>query len=80
MHPQPPRGEWFADARDGERALRASWHAEIGVVVLSLWREDACVGTLRLTPTEAARLIGTLADGLASAAVVTGDRGGVVSA
>ena len=73
MHPLPPRGEWFPDARDGERALRVSWHAEIGVVVLSLWRQDACVATLRLTPAEAARLVGTLADGLAAAALVPGD-------
>ena len=73
--PLPPRGEWFGDARDGERALRVSWHAERGVVVLSLWRQDACVGTARLTPAEAARLIGTLADGPAAtaAAPVEGD-------
>ena len=63
----PPRGEWFADARDGGRALRVSWHAEVGCVVLSLWREDACVATARLSPAEAARLIGSLAAGLAAA-------------
>ena len=63
----PPRGEWFGDARDGSRALRASWHAEVGCVVLSMWRDDQCVGTTRLTPAEAARLIGSLATGLAAA-------------
>jgi hypothetical protein len=66
--PLPPRGEWFGDARDGGRALRVSWHAEVGCVVLSLWREDTCVGTTRLTPAEAARLVGSLAAGLAAAA------------
>ncbi len=65
--PLPPRGEWFADARDGSRALRASWHDEAGCVVLSTWRDDACVGTTRLTPAEAARLVGSLAAGLAAA-------------
>lgn len=63
----PLRGEWFRDARDGSRALRASWHAEVGCVVVSTWREDACVGTVRLTPAEAARLAGSLAAGLAAA-------------
>ena len=66
--PMPPRGEWFGDARDGERALRVSWHAEKGCVVLSSWRAEACVGTVRLTPTDAARLIAVLADGLAATA------------
>lgn len=69
MHPLAPRGEWFGDARDGSRALRVSWHAEVGVVVLSFWRDDTCVGTTRLTPADAARLIGTLAESLAAAAV-----------
>lgn len=64
--PLPPRGEWFGDARDGDRALRVSWHAERGCVVLSSWRGEACVATTRLSPDDAARLIGVLAQGLAS--------------
>jgi hypothetical protein len=67
--PLPPRGEWFADARDGDRALRVSWHAERDCVVLSTWRNDACVGSVRLTGEDAARLIGALADGLATSAM-----------
>lgn len=66
--PLPPRGEWFGDARDGGRALRVSWHAEVGAVVLSIWRDDACIGTTRLTPDEAARLVSALAAALAAAA------------
>ena len=68
--PLPPRGEWFGDARDGARALRVSWHAsdERDCVVLSTWREDSCVATTRLSRADAARLIGVLADGLASVA------------
>ena len=61
----PPRGEWFADVRD-VRAMRFSWHAEEGVVILSTWREDACVSSVQLSPADAARLIGVLADGLAA--------------
>ena len=66
--PLPPRGEWFPDARAGDRALRVSWHLEMGCVVLSTWRDGGCVSTTRLSPAEAARLIGVLADGLAAAA------------
>jgi hypothetical protein len=66
--PMPPRGEWFADARDGDRALRVSWHAEVGAVVLSTWRDAQCVATTHLSPGDAARLISILAQGLAAAA------------
>lgn len=74
--PLPPRGEWFPDARDGERALRVSWHAELGCVVLSTWRREQCVGTVRLEPAEAARLVGVLASGLAGAATPVPGRAG----
>jgi hypothetical protein len=37
-------------------ALRASWHGEEGVVVLSLWRGPVCTATCRLPPAEAARM------------------------
>ena len=67
----PPRGEWLPDARDGDRALRVSWHAELGCVVLSTWRGDSCVGTVRLAPSDAARLVGVLAEGLAASATPT---------
>ena len=66
--PLPARGEWFPDARPGDRALRVTWHLEMGCVVLSTWRDGGCVSTTRLSPDEAARLISVLADGLAAAA------------
>jgi hypothetical protein len=66
--PLQPRGEWFADARDGQRAMRLSWHLELGCVVLSTWRDGTCVSSTRLAPEEAARLIAVLAEGLAAAA------------
>jgi hypothetical protein len=40
----------------------------MGCVVLSTWRDGGCVSTTRLSPDDAARLIGVLADGLAAAA------------
>jgi hypothetical protein len=64
----PARGEWYADARDGDRALRVSWHTDRGCVVLSTWKDGTCTGTARLGPDDAARLVGLLADGLAGLA------------
>jgi hypothetical protein len=78
--PLPPRGEWFGDARDGGRALRASWHAEAGCLVLSIWRKDTCVGTTRLAPAETARLAASLAEGLAALVPPASASGGVESA
>jgi hypothetical protein len=64
----PARGEWYADARDGDRALRVTWHTEQGCVVLSTWKDRTCTGTARLSPDDAAQLVGLLADGLAALA------------
>lgn len=75
--PLPPRGEWYADARSGDRALRVSWHEEAGCAVLSTWRGDTCVGTARLGPAEVARLVGALAAGLAAAAPAVAEHGDV---
>ena len=66
--PLQPRGQWFPDARDGERAMRVSWHLDAGCVVLSTWRDGRCVATTRLSPDEAAHLIQVLSEGLAAAA------------
>lgn len=52
--------ELFTDGRGA--AMRATWHAEAGVVVMSFWRGDACVGTVRLSPEEADRLASFLHD------------------
>ena len=87
MHPVTPlpaTGEVFLDARRGGRALRVSWHAEAGVVVLSLWTGDTCTGTFRLAVDEVPDLIEALRGGLARSydvhrarlARVDGDRAG----
>lgn len=52
--------------------MRVSWHLEMGCVVLSTWREGGCVASTRLSPDDAARLIGVLAGGLAAAADAVG--------
>jgi len=61
-----PRRALFTDERG--TGLRASWHEQRGAVVLSLWREDVCVGTFQLRPEEAGRLAGFLAGHLGDAA------------
>ena len=65
--PLPSQGDVFVDARTPDKAMRVSWHHEAAVVVVSLWRADTCVGTLKLTPDEVPRLISALAAGLAEA-------------
>ena len=64
--PVPVPRQLFVDRRGA--GMRVSVHAHIGVVVLSLWREDICVGTFHLEPHDAARLTAVLAKGLATMA------------
>ena len=49
-------------------ALRASWHGTEREVVLGVWDERHCLGTVRLDPPAAARLGAFLVASLASAA------------
>ena len=62
--PLPGHGAYFPDARGADRLLRVTWHPEAGVVVLSVWRDDRCVGTIRMPIADVPDLIKTLADGL----------------
>ena len=48
------RRELFVDGRGS--AMRATWHEEEGLAVVSLWHGDGCVGTVRLDPQDSARL------------------------
>lgn len=73
--PLPLTGEIYLDARSPSRALRVSWHSEAGLVVLSLWRDNVCSGTFRLTIDEVPDLIDVLRAGLdASYAAATAQR------
>lgn len=60
----------FLDGRGADRALRLSWHtvSDVGadVVVLSMWRENVCVGTFRLAADEVPAMIAFLSSGLAA--------------
>ena len=64
----PVRGQWAWDVRGEGRAVRISAHVEAGLVNLSVWRHDTCVGTVRLLPSEVANLVAGLSEGLAQMA------------
>ena len=64
----PVHGRWAWDARGDSRAVRVSAHTRENVVNLSVWRDEVCVGTVRLRPAEAASLVAGLTDGLAELA------------
>lgn len=56
---EAPGRRWFADARG--RSLKASWHPEASLVVISLWESDRCIGTFRLPVADAPELMVLLA-------------------
>jgi hypothetical protein len=66
--PIPLHGRWAWDLRGDGRAVRVSTHVESGLLNVSMWRDNACVGTARLSPAQAARLVTGLSDGLAQLA------------
>ena len=73
--PRIPRtGSVFLDPRGEDRSLRVTWHQEAQVVVLSLWRDNVCAGTFRLTADEVPDLIGLLRAGLDEAHAAARER------
>ncbi len=67
MAPQrrlPRTGAVFLDPRGEDRSLRVTWHQESQLVVLSLWRDNVCAGTFRLSAEEVPDLIALLRRGL----------------
>ena len=74
VRPLPSNGEIFLDARGDERALRVTWHYDTELVVLSLWRENVCTGSFRLTVDEVPELIAMLRSGLDAAYAVARSR------
>jgi len=62
--PLPTVGSIFLDSRGSERALRVSWHSEADLVVLSIWRDNVCSASFRLSIEEVPELIDMLRTGL----------------
>ena len=64
-----PADKWtWESARGLSRAVRVSPHTDAGLLTISFWRDDRCAGTVRLTPAEAASLVGRLTAALAEMA------------
>lgn len=66
VRPLPTLGGVFLDARRPARALRVSWHADTGVVVVSVWDGPRCTGTVQVPADDVPELIHSLALGLNS--------------
>lgn len=64
VSPLPTHGAVFFDPRDEGRSLRVSFHDALGVFVLSLWKDDTCLGTFRLPVDDAPRLIHSMVGAL----------------
>ena len=63
----------FLDERG--TGLRVTWHPERDLVVLSVWQDDSCVGTFRMSVQDIPRLSGLLAAALGDWADQTGGPG-----
>lgn len=68
MAAAPPRRALFTDERGA--GLRVTWHPDEGLVVLSVWRDDVCVATFRITAGDAEDLTAFLAGHLRDRTVV----------
>ena len=59
------------------RALRVSAHPESGRIVLSIWQDSRCIGTVRLMPQDVPDVLHALGDALvecdSTGASVSGD-------
>jgi hypothetical protein len=66
------RRDMFLDERGA--GLRVTWHPERDLVVLSVWQDDSCVGTFRMSVHDVPRLSGLLAAALGDWVGHTADR------
>jgi hypothetical protein len=64
VRPLPTLGGVFLDARRAGRALRVSWHADVGLVIISLWDGPRCTATVQVPAADVPELIHSLALGL----------------
>jgi hypothetical protein len=62
-----PKSLSIPDARGAGASLRVTRHPEERKVILSHWRGDVCVASIRVEPTQLPTLIGLLAEALGDA-------------
>jgi hypothetical protein len=64
ISPIPRRGGTLLGRDASGRRLRVSSHPEAGRVVLSIWQDDVCRGTLRLAEEDVPELVRMLSSSL----------------
>jgi hypothetical protein len=57
ISPLPRHGSALSGRDTAGRWLRVSSHPEAGRVVLSIWQDDVCRGTLRLAPEDVPEVV-----------------------
>jgi hypothetical protein len=67
--PETSPATWFGDPRSPVRRLRASWHPENGLVVLSIWDRERCAATFRLPIENVPAFMHLLVDALADTSI-----------
>ena len=75
----PRRRDIVLDERGEGRALRVTWHHDSGIAVVSVWREDRCVGTVRVAAADVPGLVTVLTEGLAAGYATAGSAVGEAS-
>jgi hypothetical protein len=68
ISPLPRHGSTLLGRDTAGRRLRVSSHPEAGRVVLSIWQDDVCRGTLRLAPEDVPELVRMLTASLVAPA------------
>ncbi|MBK6873434.1 MAG: hypothetical protein IPJ14_08475 [Kineosporiaceae bacterium] len=64
VSPIPRRGDIVVGRDARGRALRVSSHPEQNRVVLSIWQDDTCVGTVRVSGQDLPELLRSLSQAL----------------
>ncbi|MCO7221825.1 hypothetical protein [Klenkia sp. PcliD-1-E] len=62
-------GSWVLDRRGQGRGVRITRHPDLHAINLSVWRDSVCVGTVHLSPSDAAEVVQALTTQLAQLAV-----------
>jgi hypothetical protein len=60
--PLPASGRWAEDLRGDGRAVRVSAHPDERLLTLSLWKNEACVASVQLQPSDVAGLVSGLTE------------------
>ena len=68
VSPLPVAGGVHADPRGDGRTLRISAHPELGVVTISVWRDDRCIATHQVPTADVPGLVSFLTEALADQA------------